>query len=133
MNDTLWITNLQIYVPESVGKTKGEEVSKTYIGVYQAYQEFNTLFEEEEKTPEEMKMDSDEMAAHVVAQLLESGTETSEIQFLVDCRSSITGKVPAPTYKVAVLNHIKSVIPISIQGQGGTEAVQALVIMKDVE
>lgn len=132
MNNTLWITKIQTYVPEHLGLPAVEEVSKTYQRVYDAFDEVNAHSTDEEKAPVEATLDSDDMAAKIVGDLIKDGVKIGSIQLLCDCRSSITGKVPAPSYKVAVLNDIQSVLPFSIQGQAGTEGIQAFLILEQM-
>lgn len=132
MNNTLWITKIQSYIPKHMGQPVADEVSKTYQRVFDAFHEVNETSTDLEKAPVEDIADSDEMAGKIVGQLLNEGVEIEKVQILCDCRSSITGKVPAPSYHVAVLNDIKNVLPFSIQGQAGTEGMQALVILQQM-
>lgn len=130
MKDTIWITVPDIHIPETCGTIRGNEVSETYQRVYQAYQEYNTLAEDDLELPVELEMDSDELAAEMIGKLLEKKIKKEDIGFLADCRSSVTGKVPAPTYRIAVLNDLKDIIPFSVQNQAGTEAAMAMMILK---
>ena len=109
MRDTIWITIPDIYIPETCGNIQGNEVSETYKRVYQAYQEYNKPAEDDLELPVELKLDSDELAAEMIGRLLRKGISKEDISFLADCRSSVTGKVPAPTYKAAVLNGLKDI------------------------
>jgi hypothetical protein len=132
MKDTMWITIPDIYIPKTCGNIQGNEVSETYKKVYQAYQEYNKLVEDDLELPVELEMDSDELAARMIGKLIGKGINKEDISFLADCRSSITGKVPAPAYKVAVLNDLKDITPFSIQNQAGTEVVQAIMILREM-
>jgi hypothetical protein len=132
MNNTFWITKIENYIPEHMGMPEAIEVSKTYQHIYDAFHEFNEASMDSLKAPVEDSLDSDDMAGKIVGQLISKGVAIEDIQILCDCRSSITGKVPAPSYKVAVLNSIKNVLPFSIQGQAGTEGMQALFILKQM-
>ncbi|WP_163211839.1 hypothetical protein [Bacteroides sp. 519] len=49
-----------------------------------------------------------------------------EIQYLADCRSSSSANVPASSYKLLYINHLKNVIPFCIQHIGGAEFFIAL-------
>jgi hypothetical protein len=132
MRDTIWITIPDIYIPETCGNIQGNEVSETYKRVYQAYQEYNKPAEDDLELPVELKLDSDELAAEMIGRLLRKGISKEDISFLADCRSSVTGKVPAPTYKAAVLNGLKDITPFSVQNQAGTEFFQAVMILREM-
>ncbi len=132
MKDLIWMTIPQIYIPKTCGRLLGNEVSETYRRVYEAYQKYNELMEDNLELPVEATRDSDELAAAVVQRVMEQGAAKEDIRFLADCRSSITGKVPAPTYRAAVLGGLKDIVPFSIQNQAGTEAVQAVIILREM-
>lgn len=123
---------IKTYIPEHMGRPVVDEVSKTYQTLFDAFHEVNEVCTDHEKAPVEVALDSDDMAVKIVGKLIEGGLVINKIQFLCDCRTSITGKVPAPSYKVAVLNSIKNVLPFSIQGQVGTEGTQSFLILNQM-
>lgn len=85
------------------------------------------------KLPRVKAMSNEEFASSAISMLLNNECNGWVPDMLIDCRSSAAIGGPAPTYRLEKTIGLTTTLPILLEGQGGTEVVQALLFIKHME
>jgi hypothetical protein len=78
-------------------------------------------------------MEGEELAAITIKTLIKAYAVDDLPGGLIDCRSSTVIGCPAPSYKLGVKAGLTSILPFSLDGQAGSEALQALIFIRYME
>ncbi|MBN1618752.1 hypothetical protein JW887_05440 [Candidatus Dojkabacteria bacterium] len=129
----MWISLPSVIVPETVLEENDTEIDPLYQNIYSGFSCTTKIIKDNLQLPRACGKEGEELAAATIKSLLESHAAAKLSKVLIDCRSSAAIGGPAPSYKLGAKAGLTSILPFSLSGQSGTEAVQALIFARHIQ
>lgn len=124
----MYISVPSIFIPELSSDENKMEIMSIYKNIYNKYIVENDKPDKMVYIPR-ANIESEELISKAIKPISENLCNLP-VNYLVDCRSSASANVPAPSYKVLALNSLVNAIPFCIQHLGGAEFFSGLSIIK---
>ena len=127
----IWISVPTIIIPDPTIASGEDKADPFYEQIYTAYSEPLADRDEDKSVtvPRLQSLENEEFVAQCISSLLRSKSISWIPSFIMDCRSSAPIGGPAPTYRIILKTGLTTTLPILLQGQAGSEVLQAIVFI----
>ena len=129
----IWISVPTIIIPNAIISNDDKRVDSFYEQVYSAYSEPYLNLDESSVIPRLIGQENEKYVVQCIDLLRKSETENWFPSLFVDCRSSAPIGGPAPTYRIIKDSGIITTLPILLQGQAGSEVLQAIILVSQMK